>query len=268
MTEPRGSVAFDRAAEYYDLTRGLSPEGARKTIELLAGQLDGRGDVLEVGVGTGQIALPLHEAGIRVIGLDLARPMMNKLVEKAGGRSPLPLVQADATAMPFRDDAFGGAYLRWVLHLIPAWRTTLAEIARVVRPGGVLLTALGAYGGPRSEIQQRFADMTGVSLEPPGLTWAGYDTLDDAMIQLGFAPRDLPPFTEIERDRLDTFIDGIANNRYSWTWKVDDPELFERAAVDVCRWAEERYGPLHLVPPEEYETVWRAYVGPVEARPA
>src|SRR6266540_2436516 len=159
MTDPRASVAFDRAAEYYDLTRGLSPEGARKTVELLAGQLDGRGDVLEVGVGTGQIALPLHEAGIPVIGLDLARPMMNKLIEKAGGRSPLPLVQADATAMPFRDDAFGGAYLRWVLHLIPAWRTTLSEIARVVRPGGVLLTALGAYGGPRSEIQQRFADM-------------------------------------------------------------------------------------------------------------
>jgi SAM-dependent methyltransferase len=258
----RGSVAFDRAAEYYDLTRGLSPEGMRKTVELLAGQLSGRGLVLEVGVGTGQIAIPLREAGVPVIGLDLARPMMDKLVEKAGGRSPLPLVQADATSMPLHDGAVGAAYLRWVLHLIPEWRTALAEIARVVRRGGVLLSALGACGGPRSEIQQRFAEITGVSLEPPGLTWAGYGLLDEAMAELGFAPRDLPPFTEVERDRLDTFIDGIANNMYSWTWKVDDPELFERAAADVGRWAEERYGPLHLVPPEKYETVWRAYDAP------
>jgi SAM-dependent methyltransferase len=262
VAERRDSVAFDRAAEYYDLTRGLSPEGTRKTVGLLAGQLDGRGHVLEVGVGTGQIALPLHEAGVPVTGLDLARPMMDKLVQKSGGRSPLPLVQADATTMPFRDDVFGGAYLRWVLHLIPEWRTALAEIARVVRPGGVLLATLGAYGGPRSEIQQRFAEITGVSLEPPGLTWAGYGMLDEAMAELGFTARDLPPFVEVERDGLETFIEGVASNRFSWTWKVDDPELFERAAADVRRWAEERYGPLHLVPPEEYETVWRAYDAP------
>jgi SAM-dependent methyltransferase len=262
VSDSGGSVAFDRAAEYYDQTRGLSREGMRKTVELLTGQLAGRGAVLEVGVGTGQIALPLHEAGVPVIGLDLARAMMDKLVEKAGGRSLVPLVQADATSMPFSDDAFGAAYLRWVLHLIPEWRTALAEVARVVRGGGVLLAALGACGGPRSEIQQRFAEITGVSLEPPGLTWAGYGMLDEAMDELGFTPRDLPPFTDVERDGLDTFIEGIANNAYSWTWKVDDPQLFGRAAADVRRWAEQRYGPLHLVPPEEYETVWRAYDAP------
>jgi SAM-dependent methyltransferase len=262
VTDGGGSVAFDRAAEYYDLTRGLSPRGMRKTVELLAGQLHTGGSVLEVGVGTGQLALPLRAAGVQVIGLDLARPMMDKLVEKAGGRSPVPLVQADATSMPFPDGAFDGAYLRWVLHLIPEWRIAVAEIARVVRRGGVFLAALGAYGGPRSEIQQRFAEITGISLEPPGLTWTGYDTLDGAMRELGFAPRDLPPFTDVERDDLNTFIEAIASNRFSWTWKVDDPELFHRAAVEVGRWAEERYGPLQLVPPEEYEIMWRAYDAP------
>ena len=53
-----GSVAFDRAAEYYDRTRGSSPEGLRKTIDLLTGELRDRGTVLEVGVGTGQLGLP------------------------------------------------------------------------------------------------------------------------------------------------------------------------------------------------------------------
>jgi SAM-dependent methyltransferase len=253
------SVAFDRAAEYYDRTRGISAEGMRKTIDLLAGELRDRGRVLEVGVGTGQLALPLHSAGIPVVGLDLARPMMDKLVEKAGGRSPLPLIQTDATRMPIGDHAFGGAYLRWVLHLIPAWREALAEMVRVVRPGGVILTSIGGYGGPRSEIQERFAELTGVSIEPPGLMWAGYDQLDETATVLGLVPRHLPPISEMERDGLDVFIAGIADNAYSWTWKVEDPDLFARTAAEVRLWAEERYGPLDRVSLEGYEMVWRAY---------
>lgn len=254
-----GSIAFDRAAEYYDRTRGLSAAGMRKTIDLLARELSDHGRVLEVGVGTGQLALPLHHAGIPVVGLDLARPMMDKLAEKAGGTSPLPLIQADTTRMPIRAHAFGGAYLRWVLHLIPDWREALAEIVRVVRPGGVLLTSIGGYGGPRSEIQQRFAELTGISLDPPGLTWAGYDELDVATAALGLVRRDLQPISEVERDGLDVFIDGIADNAYSWTWKVEDPDVLARTAAEVRRWAAERYGPLDQISPEAHGTVWRAF---------
>jgi SAM-dependent methyltransferase len=254
-----GSVAFDRAAAYYDRTRGTSPDALRKTIDLLTDEVRDRGLVLEVGVGTGQLGMPLHEARIPVVGLDLARPMMDKLVEKAGGRAPFPLVQADATRMPFRDGAFGASYLRWVLHLIPAWRTALAEIVRVVRPGGVFLASLGSYGGPRSAIQERFAELTGVSIDPPGLTWDGYDELDAAAIAHGLAPRPLAPIPEIGREGLDAFIDAIAENRYSWTWKIEDPELLARAAAEVRRWAEERYGPLDALPHDEYQTSWRAY---------
>lgn len=128
-----GSVAFDRAAEYYDATRGFDEEGTRRQTALLLEESTGRGRVLEVGVGTGQVALPLHEAGVDVIGLDLARPMMDKLIAKTGGTLVFPLVQADATRMPFPDDVFGAAYLRWVLHLIPAWETAAQEMVRVDR---------------------------------------------------------------------------------------------------------------------------------------
>jgi Methylase involved in ubiquinone/menaquinone biosynthesis len=260
------SVAFDRAADYYDRTRGLSAEGTRKTIDLLAGELHDRGLVLEVGVGTGQLALPLHNAGIPVVGLDLARPMMDKLAEKAGGRSPLPLIQADATRMPIRDHTFGVAYLRWVLHLIPAWRQALVEIVRVVEPGGLILVLLGSAGKdtPQAEVLQRFAELSGVSVEPAGLTWANYAELDAAMTRFGAAPRALAPFSDVERDGLEVFIDGIAGNRYSWTWRIEDPELLGRVAVDVRRWARERFGPLDQVPRAQHEVVWRAYDLPAD----
>ncbi|HSH32448.1 MAG TPA: class I SAM-dependent methyltransferase, partial [Actinomycetota bacterium] len=111
------SIAFYRAAEYYDDTRGLSEEGVRHTTEALAEVFRGGGPILEVGVGTGQVALPLHDAGVPVMGVDLSRPMLSKLLAKAGGALPFPLVEGDAASLPFTDDAFGGAYLRWVLHL-------------------------------------------------------------------------------------------------------------------------------------------------------
>ncbi|HEY7668453.1 MAG TPA: class I SAM-dependent methyltransferase [Actinomycetota bacterium] len=258
MNDPT-SVAFDRAAEYYDQTRGFSPQTEAAMTELLRDEFGGHGRVLEVGVGTGQVALPLHAAGVPLIGIDLARPMMDRLKAKAGGHSPFPLVQGDATRMPFADDAFGGAYLRWVLHLIPAWETAVAEILRVLAPGGTTVVGLGSYGGPRSEIQERFTELAGISIAPAGLMWDGYDQLDAAMAALGATPRALPSLHDPERETLATFIDGIANNRYSWTWKLEDPGLLARVADDVRRWAEERYGPLDRLREGTYEVSWRAY---------
>jgi SAM-dependent methyltransferase len=253
------SVAFDRAADYYDATRGFAPETVAAMTALLRDELEGRGRVLEVGIGTGQVALPLAAAGLPLVGIDLARPMMDRLVAKAGGRPPFPLVQADATRMPFADDALGGAYLRWVLHLIPAWEAALAEVVRVVRSGGVLIVSLGSYGGPRSEIQDRFKELADVSIEPVGLTWSGYEHLDEAMRALGASPRALPSLFDRERESLATFIDGIADARYSWTWAIEDEDVLERVAADVRRWAGERYGPLDRIRDGTYEVSWRAY---------
>lgn len=261
VTDEARSVAFDRAAEYYDATRGLSEEGNRRQTSVLVAELGSRGRVLEIGVGTGQVALPLHAAGIPIVGIDLARPMMRRLVEKAGGAIPFPLLEADATRMPFADGTFGAAYLRWVLHLIPDWRAALAEAARVVGSGGVLLVLPGAAGKntPESEIQARFAELTGVPFEPMGLKWAGYGELDDAMAALGAVARTLPPFSDVERSGLDAFLDSIEKRRYSWTWKIPDDERFGRAVREVRRYAEDRFGPVDRVPRQEHSVAWRAY---------
>jgi SAM-dependent methyltransferase len=261
VTDDPGSVAFDRAADYYDATRGLSEEGNRKQIALLTEELAPRGRVLEVGVGTGQVALPLHAAGIPVVGLDLARPMMDKLIHKAGGRAPFPLLQGDATRMPFAAGVFGAAYFRWVLHLIPAWREALAEAVRVVGRGGVVLVLPGHAGWntPQAEVQGRFAELTGVPFEPAGLGWAGYEELNEAMAALGTTARTLAPFTEVERDGFETFLDGVEQRRYSWTWRVPDDDRFREVVAEVRRFAETRFGPLDRIPRESHEVVWRAY---------
>jgi len=251
------SVRFDRVAGAYDRTRGFSPEGLAHTTDLFVSEFDRRDPILDVGIGTGQLAIPLRAKGVRVVGIDLADPMLRVLREKPGG-ADVPVAIADATQVPFTDGTFGGAYLRWVLHLVPDWRGLLSEVVRVVRPGGVFLVLLGQYEGPRAEIQSHFKELVGRDDRPVGLTWGANDELDAAMTELGASQRLPPPFEDVEREPLSAFLDGIDARAFSWTWRVPDDEL-RSASAELRRWARERFGPLEQIPLHHFVVQWRAY---------
>jgi SAM-dependent methyltransferase len=253
-----GSIAFDRAAEFYDRTRAVDEAAMARTVEVVGAEVRDRGRVLEVGVGTGLLALPMHAAGVDVHGLDLSEPMVAKIAEKAGGAIPFRVVLGDATRQPFRDDAFGAAYLRWVLHLIPNWTDVLAEVVRVVAPGGAFLVNLGAYGGPRRDVQMRFAEITGISISPVGLAWGATDELDAAMRAFGAGVRELEPVHEGGEEPMRAFLDEIRDNLFSWTWKVPE-DVRLRAVAELEPWAQERWGDLDEVRRFDHATVWRAY---------
>lgn len=252
-----GSVGFDRAAEYYDRTRGVPPDVAAAQTALLAGELAGRGRVLEVGVGTGQIALPLAEPGVPMAGLDVSMPMVAKLVEKAGGRPPFPLVLGDATRMPFCDDAFGGCVVRWVLHLIADWRGAVAEIVRVVRPGGVVLVNLGGFKNTW-EIVDRFLGLAGGVRFAVGLDPRDPGSLDRELERAGATARLLPPILGRDDTSIGEFVDEMRDGLHSWTWRVDG-EVRHRVVPEVRTWAERRFGSLHAALEPDVEIVWRAY---------
>ena len=150
------SIPFDRAAEYYDDTRGLSPEGVERTTRAIAEALGDAAPVLEVGVGTGQVAIPLREAGLDVIGLDLSRPMLEQLRRKGVF---VPVVEADATRMPFRDDAFGGK-----MHDFRAFAERRAARPRIRLPvaDDEVVGSLGERGGKaNSPWRARLGHVTG-----------------------------------------------------------------------------------------------------------
>ncbi|MCL4686514.1 methyltransferase domain-containing protein [Myxococcota bacterium] len=225
------SVPFDRAADYYDATRGFPPgiEDAVADAIVATGRLQPTSRVLEIGVGTGRIALPLARRVGSVLGVDLSAPMLAKLLEKRGSL-PVAPARADATQLPYADDSVDAAVAVHVFHLIPGWRTVLHELARVLRPGGRLLHGFDdpARGAAWTRWRERADRQLGV--ENVGVPRAQIESfLEDE----GWRPVDAERIGFERRMRPSALIDLIASRTWSVTWRMTDAQLAE--ATDALR---------------------------------
>ena len=99
-----------------------------------------RGDVVEVGAGTG-MNVPLYPAGLASLVLTEPAPPMRARLARAlrGARGPVRVVDAPAERLPFADRSFDTVVSTFVLCTVDDPAATLAEVARVLRPGGDLL---------------------------------------------------------------------------------------------------------------------------------
>jgi ubiquinone/menaquinone biosynthesis C-methylase UbiE len=253
------SRSFDRAAPFYDRTRGLPAAAAARVTQLLIGELSGRGRCLEVGVGTGRIAWPLHQAGIPMAGVDLSRPMISVLIDKAGGRAPFPLAQGDATRLPFAADQFGAAVASHVFHLIPEWHDALAEVIRVVRPGGLLLSSSGGAGldGVIDAVHREFRSRLGSGAGHIGAAHESRE-VEAAAVGLGARERPLPTVHATGTIAVGAVIDSLEAGEWSWAWGCTDGQRRE-VGTQTRDWARTRFGPLDEPVAIESEVRWQAF---------
>ena len=75
-------ISFDRVAEIFDKTRGPPKHIMKQLVKTLADELLDYRRILDVGVGTGRFAKPLQDYGFEVSGINIAKKMMSKAVEK------------------------------------------------------------------------------------------------------------------------------------------------------------------------------------------
>jgi ubiquinone/menaquinone biosynthesis C-methylase UbiE len=260
------SVAFDAAADFYDETKALSPDALEATIDMLAGEFVEAGRVLEVGVGTGMLAIPLAQRGVRVDGIDLSAPMLDRAIAKSSACSTVGFTVADATRLPFGDRTFGGAFIRHVLHLVPDWREVLSEAVRVIRPGGTLVVSITDYTGLYQEIQERFLIEAGGLPLAVGLRPDDPASLHREMTRLGAETRMLPVVRGFRTMTVEHFLMGIEDGQYSWTWGASDTRR-RMAARTLRAWLVRRFGDLERPVEPEFAAAWWAFDLPRTSRP-
>jgi phosphatidylethanolamine/phosphatidyl-N-methylethanolamine N-methyltransferase len=152
--------AYRRWAGIYDTAFGRISSKGRLRAVALVNRLQGQ-DVLEVGVGTG-LALPHYTSDKRITGIDLSKEMLRKARERTR-KDTLSNVQAlhemDAEATSFDDASFDIAVGMFVASVVPNPRRLLAEMRRLVRPGGdiLLVNHFAAARGPRWWLERAMA---------------------------------------------------------------------------------------------------------------
>ncbi|QDH17560.1 class I SAM-dependent methyltransferase [Swingsia samuiensis] len=153
-------AAYRRWARVYDTVfGGVSGYGRKRAVAAVNGLPGER--VLEVGVGTG-LALPSYARHKRITGIDLSKDMLERAhqrVLKERLTNVDDLLEMDAEATSFEDNSFDIAVAMFVASVVPHPDRLLAELKRVVRPGGYILFVnhFLATGGVRLAIERAMA---------------------------------------------------------------------------------------------------------------
>lgn len=210
------------AADYDDLYEPvLDTEGAVECLAALAG----RGPILEFGVGTGRLALPLVARGLAVHGVDASEAMVERMRQKPGAR------QVEVTIADFGQVELAGRFTLAVL----AFNTVFALPSQEAQVGAFANAARHLAPGGRFVVEAWVPDLSrfhrgqGVWARPAGITGAS--------LELAW----LEPVHQVMRTTQVRFSDGDvrlfpANHRYAWPAELD---LMGRLAGMVLehRWA-------------------------------
>ena len=233
--------SFDRVADIYDETRRMPPNVLAGIMDNVRSEVDPTGGPLvELGIGTGRIAVPLAEAGFSVVGVDVSEKMLSRLRENVEGKAfarlnesasagsySIHAVRGDVTALPFVADSFDAAIAVHVFHLLDDMEACLDETRRVLAPGGRLL-----FGGEQrllryveQALDEQFVDM----LIEAGIRLPDQDEVERRVMEYArSAGGDFRPLRPVEWDFEISSADVVArieNRVASYLWDVSDDGL-------------------------------------------
>lgn len=171
---PVGSMLYDNAQA---LSRRLI-SAWRLPVEWL--RIPSGGVALDVGSGPGNVTASLARAagpdGL-ALGIDISEPMLQRAVRNEAGPQ-VGFIRADAQRLPLRDDTVDAVVSTAVLQLVPNPTAALAEMARVLRPGG-RLAVMVPTAGPLARFWQQLPNV--------GAHAFGEDEIGDILEEQGFA---------------------------------------------------------------------------------
>jgi len=182
-------------------TAGADPEYTEQILPLAAEHLAGAREVLDVGCGEGQVArLAAAGGAARVVGVDPTWAQLVLARERGGG---VGYARSDAAALPFPAEAFDAVVACLVFEHIDTVDEALAEVGRVLRPGGVFLFFLNHP-----------------LLQTPGSGWIDDRILDEQYWRIGPYLIEDRSLEEVEKDvripfvhrPLSRYVNAMASN--------------------------------------------------------
>ncbi|MEK7692572.1 MAG: class I SAM-dependent methyltransferase [Chloroflexota bacterium] len=232
--------SFDRVAEIYDATRAMPPEVAGAVTEALLRELRSVSEtprLLEVGIGTGRIAVPLAAAGVRVTGIDISTGMLGLLRKK---RDDIDVMLAVAARPPLRDASFDAALFVHILHLVPDASATVRATLPLVRPGGVILHGQDAHPAIRGEadalIESAITEITGLATDVGARRDEGRTLCERAVQDAGGTSEVLEAARWPSRATGRRMLGRLARKDYSSSWRIPDaklPAVLERVTPQI-----------------------------------
>ncbi len=259
------SVNFDSAAATYESTRGFPPGIGQPVGQGLAewiGPLTSEARILEVGVGTGRIARPLSAAGLPMVGIDLSVNMLNELRRLQPDETSYPrILRADATRLPFGSARFTAAVGVHIFHLIPEWKQALAEIERVVAPGGALFIGYDhrSDDAPSARLMRAWRGLLsarGISKNHPGA--AEFERVDDEMAARGVVATERVVASWATRRTVGDLLVGFQQRTWSSTWNMP-AEVFASTLDELRDWAHNELGDDQTIVETAVEFRWKRF---------
>ena len=141
--DPAVSSSYDSFAEAYSAETEanlVNAYYARPAIVALAGDVAGR-RILDAGCGSGPLFAALRDRGAIVTGIDKSGGMLKLARRRLGDGADLQVADLGST-LPFPDGTFDDVTASLVLHYLQDWAPVLAELRRVLKPGGRLIVSV------------------------------------------------------------------------------------------------------------------------------
>ncbi|MGH3290578.1 MAG: methyltransferase domain-containing protein [Trebonia sp.] len=142
--DPPGLNDYDSFAEGYAAANETSFVHAyyeRPAMLALAGDVAGR-RILDAGCGSGPLLAALRDRGASVTGFDKSAGMLAVARRRLGDGADLQVAEL-GSPLPYPDDTFDDVTASLVLHYLEDWGPALAELRRVLKPGGRLIASVG-----------------------------------------------------------------------------------------------------------------------------
>ena len=157
-------MPFDRMVQLYDETRVFDADCFDSALDFIVERFPPSmfNKLLEPGIGTGRIAIPLAERGYQVTGVDISKEMLeflNQKLFKMKQALPISFHIGDVTKLPFPDASFDITIAVHLFYFIRQWKKAVDEILRVVKQDAPLVLMHTGTGTEILSLNERYKEL-------------------------------------------------------------------------------------------------------------